>query len=138
VAVWVKSPAAPTSANHSGPAHRQANYQINWNHDFPEFRGAAGVFIGTKWYAASFGDLQGDTWYHLAATFDGRSLRAYTNGALVANNVNAVGVPGVETETLKLGRHAEEDTYFMGTIDDVRLYNLGLPEAQIRQIYEGK
>ena len=138
VAVWVKSPAAPTSANHSGPAHRQANYQINWNHDFPEFRGAAGVLIGTTWYAASFGDLQGDTWYHLVATFDGKSLKAYKNGALVTNNVNAVGVPGVETETLKLGRHAAEDAYFMGMIDDVRLHNLSLSDAQIRQIYEGK
>ena len=139
IATWVKSPAAPTSANHSGPAHRQANLQINWNHDFPEFRGAAGVFIGTTWYAASFGDLQGDTWYHLAATFDGTSLKAYTNGALVTNNVNAIGVPGIETETLKLGRHAAEDAFFMGTIDDVRLYNLSLTGAEIQQLYnEGK
>jgi hypothetical protein len=135
IATWVKSPAAPTSANHSGPAHRQANFQINWNHDFPEFRGTAGVFIGTTWYAASFGDLQGDTWYHLAATFDGTSLKAYTNGTLVTNNPNAIGVPGIETETLKLGRHAVEDAYFMGMIDDVRLYNFGLTKAEIQQLY---
>ena len=33
VAVWVKSPSAPTTAKvPSGPVHREANYQINWDH----------------------------------------------------------------------------------------------------------
>jgi tetratricopeptide (TPR) repeat protein len=134
-AAWVKSPAAPTSANHSGPVHREKNFQINWNHELEEFRGAAGLSIGVKWYAASFGNLQPDTWYHLAATFDGKSLKAYTNGALVTNNASASGVPDAEPETLKLGRHAKDDSFFAGTIDDVRLYNFGLTEAETQQLY---
>jgi hypothetical protein len=139
VAVWVKSPAAPTSAGASGPLHREKNFQINWNHELDEFRGAAGVSIGVKWYGASFGELQADTWYHLAATFDGKSLKAYKNGALVTANSNASGVPDAEVKTLRLGKHAGNNNSFAGTIDDVRVYNFGLPEAQIQQLYrEGK
>ncbi len=139
VAAWVKSPAAPTSAGPSGPVHREKNFQINWNHELDQFRGAAGVSLGVKWHAASFGSLQADTWYHLAATFDGKSLKAYTNGTLVTNNPDASGVPDIEPETLKLGRHARDNNCFAGTIDDVRLYNFGLDEAQIQQLFrEGK
>jgi hypothetical protein len=32
VAVWVRSPAAPSSASASGPVQRERNFQINWNH----------------------------------------------------------------------------------------------------------
>jgi len=135
VAVWVKSPAAPSSANTSGPVHRENNYQINWNHGLDEFRGAAGVSIGGKWYGASFGALQPDTWYHLAATLDGKSLKAYKNGVLVTTNSDAAGVPNEEPQTLKLGKHAREKDCFAGTIDDVRVYNYGLTEGQVQQLY---
>jgi hypothetical protein len=136
VAVWVKSPAAPTPDNQSGPVHREKNLQINWNHMDDQFRGAAGVCIGGSWYGAGFGELQGDTWYHLTATFDGKSLRAYRNGALVMANGGVSGVPDAEGETLKLGRHARDNSYFAGTIDDVRLYNYSLSETQVKELYE--
>lgn len=135
-AVWVKSPAAPTSTNPCGLVHREKNLQINWNHPVDEFRGGAGVCIGGTWYGADFGDLQGDTWYHLATTFDGKSLKAYKNGDLVTANWGASGVPDAEGETLKLGRHARDNSYFAGTIDDVRLYNYSLSETQVKELHE--
>jgi tetratricopeptide (TPR) repeat protein len=138
VAVWVKSPAAPTNGDPSGPVHREKNYQINWNHPMDEFRGAAAVCIGGTWHDAGFGELKADTWYHLAATFDGGSLKAYTNGALVTTDSSASGAPDAETQTLKLGKHAADDYYFAGTIDDVHVYNLALPESQVQQLYQGK
>ena len=138
VAVWVKSPAAPTTADPSGPVHREKNLQVNWNHPMDEFRGGAAVCIDGTWHGAGFGELKADTWYHLAAVFDGKSLKAYKNGALVTDNPAASGVPNAETETLKLGKHARDNYCFAGLIDDVRLYNYGLAEAQIRQLFEGK
>ncbi len=38
---WVRSPNAPAATNYSGPIHRENNFQINWNHVNPAFRGAA-------------------------------------------------------------------------------------------------
>ena len=139
VAVWVKSPTAPSSENQSGPVHREKNYQINWNHMMDNFRGAAGVQIEGTWYPASFGNLQADTWYHLAATYDGYNLKAYRDGVLITNNSDPSGLPDAEGETLKFGRHVLTEDYFSGTVDDVRIYNYALSDGEITALYnEGK
>jgi len=139
VALWVKSPVAPSGENQSGPVHRERNYQINWNHMDDSFRGAAGVQIEGTWYAASFGSLQANTWYHLVATYDGEDLKAYRDGVLITNNSDPAGPPNAEDETLKFGRHAMGALYFRGTIDDVRIYNYAIDEDEIKSIFnEGK
>ena len=129
VGCWVQSPAAPASVAAAGPVHRESNFQINWNHTNATFRGAAGVKVGSTWYAASFGALGADTWYHLAATYDGENLKAYTNGQLITNNDTPSGAAANETNTLKLGRHASSATqFFTGTVDDARVYNRALSQ----------
>ncbi len=139
VAVWVNSPAAPTSAGQSGPVHREKNYQINWDHGDTTFRGAAGVQVGGIWHDASCGTLEANKWYHLAATYDGENLKAYKDGVLITNNSAPSGSPEAESETLKLGCHAMITGYFGGTIDDVRIYNYALSEGEITALYnEGK
>jgi uncharacterized repeat protein (TIGR02543 family) len=132
VSVWVRSPAPPSSAGASGPVHREKNFQINWNHPNSTFRGAAGVRVNGTWYAASFGTLAANTWYHLAATYDGERLRTYRNGVLVTSNTAPSGTPNTESATLKLGRHAAAAQYFNGTIDDVRIYNRALSQSEIQ------
>jgi concanavalin A-like lectin/glucanase superfamily protein len=111
--------------------HRDRNYQINWDHMDDPFRGAAGTLVGGTWHAASFGPLQANTWYHLAATYDGETLRACKNGALTTENTDPSGAPDSEVETLKLGCHALTLAGFAGTVDDVRLYNHALDAARI-------
>jgi len=135
VVVWVKGSAAPSSEWPVGPVHREKNYQINWNHGTDAFRGAAGLQVGGEWYAASFGDLQGNTWYHLAATYDGDNLKAYRDGVLITNNSDPSGIPDAESGTLKFGRHLLTENYFSGTIDDVRIYNYALGEGEIAALY---
>ncbi len=134
VAVWVNSPAAPKSAMPSGPVHREKNYQINWDHGDPTFRGAAGIQVGGIWHGASFGNLQGNTWYHLAATYDGENLRAYKDGDLITNNSAPSGHPEAESATLKFGKHSTSSDYFGGTIDDVRIYNYALSKGEIEEL----
>lgn len=138
VAVWVNSPAAPSSEAPSGPVHRHKNYQINWNHSFDDFRGAAGISVGGQWHAASFGKLGADTWYHLVATYDGENLKAYKDGVLITNNSAPSGKPDAESATLKFGRHSVYTDYFRGTIDDVRIYTCALNEAEVAVLYSGK
>ncbi|UCD53568.1 MAG: tetratricopeptide repeat protein [Phycisphaerales bacterium] len=123
VVAWVKGAAAPAPGAPTGVVHREKNYQINWNHDEDEFRGGAGVCVESGWHGASFGQLEGNTWYHLAATYDGENLKAYRNGLLVTDNPDPSGNSIAEDATLKLGAHALLGTFFAGTIDDVRLYN---------------
>jgi outer membrane lipoprotein-sorting protein len=136
VALWVNSPAAPSSQATGGPVHRENNFQINWNHTSADFRSAAGLRVADKWYAASFGQLQADTWYHLAATYDGENLKAYTNGVLITDNPDPSGPPDKESTTLKLARHANYGDHFKGTLDDVRLYSYDLTADEVAAIYE--
>ena len=134
VAVWVKSPAAPSTDGQSGPVHREKNFQINWNHLTDDFRGAAGICIEDEWYAASFGNLQANTWYHLVATYDGENLKAYKNGTLITDNSDPSGNPDAESASLKFGKHAVDEGCFGGTIDEVRIYNWAMSPAEIRAI----
>jgi len=138
VAVWVSSPAVPSSEVPTGPVHRNKNYHINWNHSFDDFRGTAGVQVGGTWHAASFGDLQANTWYHLAATYDGENFKSYKNGVLITNNSTPSGDPDSESTTLKLGKHSLYGDHFGGTIDDVHIYNFALSQADIAKIFAGK
>ena len=131
VAAWVKSPSAPSGDKQTGPVHREKNYQINWDHMMDEFRGGAATCVDGAWYAASFGPLEANTWYHLAATYDGENLKAYKNGALMTNRDEPSGAPDAEVETLKFGRHATNEAFFRGTVDDVHLYNYALGSAEI-------
>lgn len=134
VALWVRSPAAPTSGVASGPVQREANFQLNWNHDDPKFRGAAALRIGGTWHSASFGPLAGNIWYHLAATYDGETLRTYRDGVLISSNTRPSGPPDAEPSPLTLGRHATRDRYFAGAIDDVRIYDRALGGSEIASL----
>ncbi|MDI9432844.1 MAG: sugar-binding protein [Planctomycetota bacterium] len=134
IAVWVKSPSVPSGDKQTGPVHREKNYQINWDHMDDPFRGAAGVYVNAQWHAASFGPLEEDTWYHLAATYDGETLRVYKNGVFVTENADPSGVPDHEEETLKLGCHALTLAGFAGTVDEVRLYNYALESPEIARL----
>jgi Galactose oxidase-like, Early set domain/Concanavalin A-like lectin/glucanases superfamily/Bacterial Ig domain/Bacterial Ig-like domain/Kelch motif/Galactose oxidase, central domain len=132
VSGWVRGQAAPAAAAPSGPINRQANYQINWNHDNPLFQGTAAMRIGTTWHIASFGPLAGNTWYYLAATYDGETLRAYTNGQLITSNPTPSGPPAAEPAALTIGRHATVNNFFQGSVDNVRIYNRALSQTEIQ------
>jgi hypothetical protein len=133
ISAWVRSPAAPAATAASGPIHREKNFQINWNHSNAAFRGAAALIVGSAWHTASFGALAANTWYHLTATYDGETLRAYTNAVLVTTNTAPSGPAAVETSALRLGRHAVNAGSFRGVIDDVRIYNRAIPLSEIQQ-----
>lgn len=137
ICVWVTSPAAPaagTAETQAGPIDRETNYKIIWDYGIPAWQGSAGVRVGHFWYIASFGTLEADKWYHLAATYDGETLSAYKDGVLITSNTDPSGEPDSETSTLKFGRSAILEKYFTGTIDDARVYNRVLGLTEIAQL----
>lgn len=136
VSAWVRSPLAPGSAAGSGPVHREANFQINWNHPDAPFRGAAALRVSGQWHAASFGPLSPNTWYHLVATYDGETLRAYKNGVLVSSNTRPSGAPDSESRPLVFGRHTRpQGAYFSGSVDDIRLWNRVLTATEVETLF---
>jgi hypothetical protein len=70
------------------------------------------------------------TWTHVAATYDGSTLRVYVNGGLQGSK--AVSGP-IQTSggPLRLGGNSVWGEWFAGLIDDVRVYNRALGAAEI-------
>ncbi len=135
VGVWVKGDNLPGSDRDTGPVMKQENFLISWDHSGSSFRGAASIRVGGIWYPSSFGTLNANTWYHLTATYDGETLKAYKNGQLITSNTNPSGNSDSSTYSMKIGRHAVNDDYFNGAIDEVRIYNYALSSQEVLALY---
>jgi hypothetical protein len=71
------------------------------------------------------------TWTHLAATYDGSTQRLYMNGELVGTRPQA-GEITVSGGRLRIGGNSiSDDEHFTGYIDEVRVYNRALTQAEI-------
>ena len=77
-------------------------------------------------------------WVHLTITRNTNGRKLYVNGTPYANTTDAGGpIPGTNTAPLRLMADTYDFRYFVnGTIDEVRIYNRALSEAEIRAIYQ--
>ena len=76
--------------------------------------------------------LPAATWSHLAATYDGTTLRLYVNGVQVSS-VPRGGASSLEVGAgaLRIGGNTVWGEYFAGLIDEVRIYSRALSAAEI-------
>jgi hypothetical protein len=131
VETWVRGREAPKLGKAAGPIMRQNNYQLCWDHFQTESVAVASARFGGEWRLAPFGPMAGGTWYYLAATYDGTTLRAYRDGALISETP-AAGAPDASPEAALLGKHAQyPDACFRGLLDEVRLSAVARSEAWI-------
>ncbi|MEN6301175.1 MAG: LamG-like jellyroll fold domain-containing protein, partial [Armatimonadia bacterium] len=70
-------------------------------------------------------------WAHLAATYDGTALRLFVNGVQVASQPRS-GSMATSNQPLQIGGDSIFGQFFAGTIDEVRVYNIALTQAQIQ------
>src|SRR5262249_25131506 len=93
-------------------------------------RPAIGVRNPNRTKAFGTANLALNTWTHLAATYDGTTLRLFVNGMLVSS-VATSGPIITSTNQLQIGGDSIYGQYFQGRIDEVRVYNAALSAAQI-------
>ncbi len=73
-----------------------------------------------------------NTWTHVASTYDGATFRLYVNGVQVSS-LAVTGNITVTTDPLRIGgTTALSGQYFAGLIDEVRIYNRALTQAEIQ------
>ncbi len=77
-------------------------------------------------------------WHHLAATFDGATLRVYLDGE--RKGKRAVAPSGISQSPFEIfigtDQYAPEPVYTRGVIDELRLYDRMLSGQEIRDIAE--
>jgi concanavalin A-like lectin/glucanase superfamily protein len=76
-------------------------------------------------------DLPLNVWTHLATTFDGSTLRFYVNGELVSTEPYSGTIPNSRTP-LHIGGNSIVGQFFTGIIDELRIYQTALTQAQIQ------
>ena len=80
-----------------------------------------------------------DVWHHFVGTYDSSTskVKLYMDGELVASDLNSGGISD-DTGSIHLG-HREGDPvgtdHFNGKIDETKIYNTELSEAEIKQLY---
>ena len=86
---------------------------------------------GTSYGACGKSVLSSNQWHHIAASYDGSTLKLYIDGALV-NSTAASGII-----SLSSGGYIGSEGYnnYNGLIDEVRFYKAGLTSMDINKLY---
>jgi hypothetical protein len=90
-----------------------------------------GTFTAGNQNTIGTAGLAVNTWTHLAATFDGATVRLYVNGVQVASKAQTAPLTPT-TGTLQIGADSYAGENFAGRIDEVRVYNRALSQAEIQ------
>jgi hypothetical protein len=91
---------------------------------------AANVFVGSDTFVQG-GGIPLNAWSFLAATYDGTTLRLYVNGSQVASQTIGGSIL-TSGGALRIGGNNIWGEWFQGRIDNVRVYNRALTQAQLQ------
>jgi hypothetical protein len=78
--------------------------------------------------------------HHVVGTFDGKSMRIYVDGTVVAEEAAPIGAIAVTASNVHIGLKrvgAPNVDAFSGVLDEVVLYDRGLNAAEVRQLATG-
>ncbi len=109
---------------------------FNWGTISTNQRSGMLVIGGRLYFVGENNDAIGNIyvndgqWHHLALTFDGNMLTGYVDGVLDFTTNKNLSTTGT---TLRIGRRAvpEDGEYFIGTIDEVRIWNTVRTQQEI-------
>lgn len=101
---------------------------------FDVFGGKLRLFSGGGAVESS-SNLPIATLVHVAATLSGNSAVLYINGAVAATEATKMFPSPKNALPLRLGQDSSGSTAFVGTIDELALYNRSLTGAEVSTIY---
>jgi hypothetical protein len=132
VMTWIKLD--PDFSN-NGAIFNQGDFLINVN---GSRKISAKVHPGTV-KAENVNSLELDRWYHIAVIFDSTqsNLKLYINGNLVSEKIHPSLDDAMDSSTEKftIAKKASSNAdYFNGMIDEIRIFDVALTEAQLLQM----
>lgn len=90
-----------------------------------------GTFNGTNAWTNATTALSLNTWTHLALTYDSTTLRLHVNGTPSASRTVS-GTIQTNANPLRIGGNSPYGEFFIGRIDEVRVYNRPLSQTEIQ------
>ena len=134
--VWIK-PEKPGWAIFAGISRSGNNsYVIAWSDqtrvDFNLWNGAL-----ETWPFHSVGQPDVGKWHHVAGVYDGSEAIIYINGE-VDNEKKFEGVLKHNGENFWMGARKSDGLPYHGLLDELRLYNRGLSQAEVEQNLEAE
>jgi len=88
-------------------------------------------------FYASTGKLVAGRWTHVAVTVvKGGQVTFYIDGAPAGNVAQSSNWPVLNDEPLRIGGRKDGYSFFSGSLDEVRLYNRALKDAEIKKVGE--
>jgi hypothetical protein len=140
VSAWINSNSFPSNdAAIVSKRESAVGYQLDTNSDLGSRTISFGITTptGSRTLRYSASTVQTNTWYHVAGVYDAdaRTLTVYLNG--LSNNGTLSGtVPSSQLNSslnANIGKRPDSSSYmFAGAIDDVRIYNRALSQAEIQ------
>lgn len=93
------------------------------------------VFVQSSFYTLKSVPLSTQGWHHVAATFDGESLRLYVDGSSQGEAITP-RLGGTAIRPLTIGAKPSSDdlhveNFFRGDLDDLRLYDRNLTDTEV-------
>ncbi|MBC8462179.1 MAG: LamG domain-containing protein [Deltaproteobacteria bacterium] len=139
IEVWIKPESAGEGGPNAGPICKAEagvdpwSWQLRYN--------APGSFMGFQFNANPGGStwisvqerLSAGKWYHIAGTFDGNNIICYLDG--VEKQKGKIAAISGGAGRFFIGQDGWVNV-FNGVIDEVRIYNRALSEAEIQQNYK--
>ena len=113
------------------PGGEVYNLYSNINTSVPSVYVVGGSTPGAPIDARGQTQLSLNTWTYLAATYDGSTLRLFVNGAQVGSRAFS-GSLLTSTGALRVGGNSVWGEFFQGRIDEIRIYNRALTQAEIQ------
>jgi hypothetical protein len=86
--------------------------------------------IGGSWRTLSAAYPGLNAWHHLAATYDGATIKLYIDGVLSASQAQTGSIT-TNSNVLALGNQTGFTEFFGGSVDEVRIWNVARTQAQI-------
>lgn len=113
-------------------------YMIRLNSDGPSGTyadGHIGFYDGANWTSAPLGagKISDGNWHHVCVGTSGSSAFVYFDGAFITNKSSTASLS--VTNTLQVGRDRFADVYFLGVMDEFRIYNRALAASEIGALY---
>lgn len=107
--------------------------QINEVNEFAFTTVSAG---GSFRYASPVPLIAANTWYFLTGTFDGTTVKSYLNAVASGVAQSQTDLAATTGQPFRIGQGKSGlNRWFMGTIDDVRLYNRALTQTDVTTLY---